>query len=77
MAHIDPYVNDVGGAYCPGCREYVVGAHACPGPRTYQPLNPNIRLGPLPHVLTEDDIRRIVREELQRASTHKDGEANG
>lgn len=63
--------NDVGGYTCTGCGAYCVGQHACPGrspilPYQPQPLNPNIHLGPLP--LTEDDARRIVREELHSAN---------
>jgi hypothetical protein len=68
------FPNDTGSYQCTGCGGTFVGAHACLGPdparpirvraKPYQPLNPNVRLGPIPHLLTEDDVRRIVREML-------------
>lgn len=71
IMHGGPCLMSVTGerSLCPFCgllAHYGVCSFPTP-PRQYEPLNPNIHLGPQP--LTEADVRRIVREELQRAKT--------
>lgn len=72
------FPNDTGAWYCYGCMRTIFGWHACTGPMSspqhYVPLNPNVRLGPIPRELTEEDVRRIVREELARVAPPAGGE---